>query len=297
MIRMPTPAHGGSGLSSARRADSTSAGFTLIELLVVIAIIAILAAMLLPALSRAKQVAYSAVCLSNLKQLQLAYVVYAGDHQDRLILNDSVLNVSQGAGENGNFERGSSWCPGDVRSDINTTNIERGLLFPYNRSPGIYRCPGDTGRVRLLNGGSVPKTRSYNLSIWLNSNQDDGPPPFRAYSTYSSVVDPGQSQCQSFVEVHEKFIADSTFGLLPFGFPGWTDTWLDIPADRHSQGGNLAFLDGHAEHFRWRAPKRDLVFGAASMPAEQLPDLRKMQTTILSLKTYNDLHLTWELSR
>ena len=269
-------------------------GFTLIELLVVIAIIAILAAMLLPALARARQQAHSAVCLSNLKQLQLAYVLYAGDNRDHLIQNDSVLNVSQGAGEVGSFEKGVSWCPGDVRVDTATTNIERGLLFFYNRSPGIYRCPADIGRVKLPAGGSVPKTRSYNLSVWLNSGLDDGPPPFRAYTSYSAAFDPGQSQFQSFVEVHEDYIADSTFGLLPLGFPGWTDTWLDIPADRHNRGGNLAFLDGHAEHFKWRSPKKGLVFGAGTMPAEQIPDLRKLQETVLSLKTWEQLHAQWQ---
>ncbi len=273
--------------------QSRRAGFTLIELLVVIAIIAILAARLLPALARSKQQAYSAVCLSNLKQLQLAYVLYAGDNRDHLIQNDSVLNVSQGGGETGNFDKGVSWCPGDVRVDTTTTNIERGLLYSYNRSPGIYRCPGDTGRVKLATGTSVPKTRSYNLSVWLNSNQEDGPPPFRAYTSYSAAFDPGQSQFESFVEVHEDYIADSTFGLLPLGYPGWTDTWLDIPADRHNRGGNLAFLDGHAEHFKWRSTKKGLVFGAGTMPPEQLPDLRKLQTTILSLTTWQQLHDQW----
>ena len=298
MIRKPTPPRGESGDRDAWRPTAIAAGFTLIELLVVIAIIAILAAMLLPALARAKQVAYSAACLNNLKQLQLAYILYAGDNRDHLIQNDSVLAVnSPGTGEVGQFARGASWCPGDVRTDVNTTNIQAGQLYPYNQSPAIYRCPGDTGRVRLATGGSVPKTRSYNLSIWLNCSQIDGTPPFRLYTTLSGVFDPGHSQCQAFVEAHEDFIADSTFGLMPHGYPGWSDVWLDIPADRHSQGGNLSFLDGHAEHFRWRSMKKGLVFGAPSMPSEQLPDLRKMQATVLSLGTWQSLYDQWSASQ
>ncbi len=265
--------------------DRRRLGFTLIELLVVIAIIAILAAMLLPSLARAKQLAQSTACLNNLKQLQLAYLLYVGDHRDELVQNDSVLYVNDnGTPMSADFS-GISWCPGDVRVQTNTVAIETGVLFPYNSSVAIYRCPADPGRVRLFGGGSRPRIRSYNLSIWLNSQVADGS---GAYWKMTEVLDPSISQCQTFVDTHEDTIADATFGLLPPEDPDWGKRWLDVPADRHNRGGNLAFLDGHVEHFRWQVYKKGLTVGAPVIPASQIPDLRKMQTTILSWATLLD---------
>jgi prepilin-type processing-associated H-X9-DG protein len=252
---------------------------------VVIAIIAILAGMLLPALSRAKQAALSTACLSNLKQLQLASLMYVGDHRDELVQNDSVLYVNDNGSPIGGDYAGVSWCPGDVRVQTNTVAIETGVLFPYNRSVGIYRCPADPGRVKLSNGKSMPRIRSYNLSIWLNSQVADGS---GAYSKLTEVRDPSISQCQTFVETHEDAIADATFGLLPEPDPDWGNRFLDVPADRHNVGGNLAFLDGHVEHFKWRASKKGIPVGAQNLPAAQIPDLRKLQTTILSWSTLQD---------
>lgn len=261
----------------------TPSAFTLLELLVVIAIIAILAALLLPGLSRARQLALSADCLNHLRQLQTASQLYTTDNRDWLVQNDSVLFVSgPDSGPGGGFTNGVSWCPGDVRVDTTTTNVQAGLLFPYTRSTPLYRCPADNKRVPRPGGGSVPRTRSYNLSIWLNCQASDGA---GTYTKFTEVTDPPISGCQTFVDTHEDEIADATFGLYPQGDIFWGDYWLDVPADRHNQGANLAFLDGHVEHFRWQAPKKGVQIGDPVTDPKQLRDYRKLQTTILSWAT------------
>src|SRR6267142_7033164 len=118
--------------SSDRGSHLNTKAFTLIELLVVIAIIAILAAMLLPALSRAKEKASGISCINNLKQLTLAAHMYAGDFQDAIPPN--VVNDPR------------AWVSGDVSAlpgATNVTDIRAAVLFPYNRSEPVYRCPGD----------------------------------------------------------------------------------------------------------------------------------------------------------
>src|ERR1035437_1345641 len=113
-------------------------GFTLIELLVVIAIIAILAALLLPALSRAKSRAWMIACLSNMKQLEICWHAYALDYNDLVVPNNSVNSISPG-GSSGSLATGGSWCLADPTEG----NVRNGMLFEYNRSLGIYRCPAD----------------------------------------------------------------------------------------------------------------------------------------------------------
>ncbi len=121
------------------------AGFTLIELLVVIAIIAILASLLVPALARAKAKGKAIGCINNLKQLCLCWQMYSEDNADRLVSNASRDSGgwSQGAWQGAT----GSWVCGNAWADNTPTNIQRGLLFPYSRSLGIYRCPADTSTV------------------------------------------------------------------------------------------------------------------------------------------------------
>ena len=105
--------------------------FTLIELLVVVAIIAVLAALLLPALSRAKEKARHIACISNLKQLTLAWLVYIDEFDDTLPRNEATFTASLPG----------SWVLGSAPNDVDTKNIEAGTLFPYVKSTAVYRCP------------------------------------------------------------------------------------------------------------------------------------------------------------
>ena len=222
-------------------------GFTLIELLVVIAIIAILAALLLPALSKSKSRTQSIVCLNNLRQLSTCWHLYAGDYNDLLVPND---NIAGGA-------PGPSWCQGTGILETNSTLIESGLLFGYNRSTALYHCPADASTVVSLSGTRLSqlRNRSYNLSQSVNGD----PTAWLAahipsFARVSQIRGPDLSQCLVFVDENEETMLDTHFGM-PTANYGSTNQWWDMPSNRHDQGANLSFADSHAEHWRWSVPK------------------------------------------
>lgn len=245
--------------------------FTLIELLVVIAIIAILAALLLPTLSRAKQSGLSAACLNNLRQLQLAYWSYAQDHNDQLAPNSYVYSIDD---QDHPLEAELSWCPGNVRQDTTPSNIAAGVIFPYLGTAKVYRCPGDRSTVQTTNDPirTLPRTRSYNLNLWLNCAVLE-----ESSRTISDASRRSLSGVFGFIDTHENCITDPTFGIYEATDPFFADQWIDTPADRHNQGANLTFLDGHVEHWRWRSIKQCDGWGIDAHNPLDLADLRRLQ--------------------
>lgn len=248
--------------------------FTLLELLVVIAIIGILAALLLPALAKVKARAQTLSCLSNLNQLELCCHLYSSDYDDYLVPNKAGGSVSTPSSTNGpvRTENSQSWCPGLAPYDVTPSNVEAGLIFAYNHSPAIYHCPADDSTV--VGYPSLLRTRSYCMNLGLNC-----PDELTSIKKFTDLREPPPSGTFVFIDTHAEDIFDGTFGIFSAD-SYWKDYWLDFPADRHQQGANLSFADGHVEHWRWKSPK---VFQGVFWPAlsdDDLADLRRLQQCV-----------------
>jgi prepilin-type processing-associated H-X9-DG protein/prepilin-type N-terminal cleavage/methylation domain-containing protein len=231
-----------------------ASAFTLIELLVVIAIIAVLAAMLLPALAHAKARAQTTSCANNVSQLQKAWLIYASDPSDTIPPNRLASRGGYFVSDTGSWVVGNAWI------DLTTSNIAAGVLSPIVNSARVYRCPGDVSTVKDNPG--VSRTRSYSSDCWLNCSAAPGtiddlnneePRPKRA----SALPTPGPARIYVFIDEHENTITSgafcfpNTFGKI--GAVQYTPPfWDHIPADRHNSGCNISFADGHVEYWRWK---------------------------------------------
>jgi prepilin-type N-terminal cleavage/methylation domain-containing protein/prepilin-type processing-associated H-X9-DG protein len=270
-------------------------GFTLIELLVVIAVILILAGLLLPTLSRAKDQARNINCESNLRQLQLCWHMYADDYGGVFVPNDWIDTES--ATTNGavnSYTQQTSWCAGNARTDPDASNIQMGLLFPYNRVTTIYHCPSDVSQIEDGNGNLLPplRNRSYNMSQSVNgyplfTNTTDGVlvgAEQPCYAKYAAITNPSPSGLFVFIDENEGTLEDAQFGF-PSPNPSWPPNsgmwwleWWDMPSNRHNQGANLSFADGHVEHWKWKVPMIPLNPPGYAQPSlvGQMPDYTRV---------------------
>lgn len=249
--------------------------FTLLELLVVIAVIGILTALSFPVLSRAKAGAATTDCLNNLRQMQVSWLLYAHDNDDRVPPNLSFHT-------NGAWRSTpDSWIgKSSAPHDTDATGIEEGLLYKYdyNRKVSVYVCPADKSEVRTIDGQQLGlrRTRSYSMSGCFGGRTND------QQTTVNYVSDvPQPSQVFVFIDEQEESIDDAHF--LVWSAPD--DRWVNLPADRHRRGANLSFVDGHAEYWRWRNRK---TFGnkpsywKPSENSADLADLRRLQKAIIT---------------
>ena len=245
----------GLGTQEKRFRGCGAPGFTLIELLVVIAIIAILAAMLLPALSRARAKSQGVACLNHLRQLSTATMIYTVDYRDAWPLNnegDAALDL---ANPPANYQP-KVWAEGREGSNLFDDATAMGmlservsLLAAYTKEKGIFRCPGDKLTWKV-NGQWVRRPRSYGMNAYVgwNSTSWHGMPDDKKYTVFRRSSQ-GRSSASIFLfaETHPDSLCRPMFGMNMDA-----QTIYHYPGNYHGQVSNFAFLDGHAESHRWR---------------------------------------------
>jgi type II secretory pathway pseudopilin PulG len=235
------------------------------ELLLVIGVMAILAALLMPALAAAQARGKRAACLDNLKQSALSFQMYTADNDGKLAQNYPLGP----AGSN-------SWVLGDMKVSVDSTNktlIRRGKFFPYASQVPLYRCPADPSRT-----GDAPRVRSYSMNGWIGSRYMETYPRTNGFRTFvrdSEIAAAGPARVWVIIDEHESSIDDAWFLVTMDD----SRPFASFPATRHAGSYGLNFADGHAEFYKLREPESELAEGQVSAQNSDWQRLKQVTTS------------------
>jgi prepilin-type N-terminal cleavage/methylation domain-containing protein/prepilin-type processing-associated H-X9-DG protein len=231
-------------------------GFTLIELLVVIAIIAILASLLLPALSKAKMQAQAAQCMSNNRQLQLAAIMYLGDNAEMFMDNETGATDPVNPGDNGQTAGAHAWVRSNVQGPYTSSyqsQISLGVLWKYNQSYMIYQCPTSRAWIQGTLNTRVTHNRSYSVCVQFACSYGKNDSNTMQVTKSTQVRNPANAIY--FAEENQVGIDNGAMGIYSLDSASWpsgSPVFWNPPTARHNNAASFSFVDGHSEVWKWR---------------------------------------------